>query len=81
MVELARLTELTLMRPDPHVIPGMATGAVDSATPQLVYACRALPDFYTLQIVRILLGEPVRLRGSIRVTLTPTDQREQALRG
>ena len=68
------------MHPHPHVTPGVETGAVHSATPELVYACRALPDFDTLQIVHVLLGESVLLCGSMRVTLTPTDQREQALR-
>lgn len=80
MVTLTRLTELTLMHPHPHVTPGVETGTVHSATLELVNACRALPDFDTLQIVHVLLGESVLLCGGMRVTLTPTDQREQALR-
>ena len=80
MVALTRLTELTLMHPHPHVSPGVETETVHSATLELVRACRALPEFDTLQIVHALLGESVLLCGGMRVTLTPTEQRKQALR-
>ena len=73
------------MHPHPHdtVEAGNlldTVGTVHSAMLELVNACRVLPDFDTLQIVHVLLGESVLICGSIRITLTLTDQRERALR-
>ena len=51
-----------------------------AATLELVNACRALPDFDTLQIVHFTLGEPLLICGYARVSLVPTDQQERALR-
>ena len=61
-----RLTELTLIYPHPDGppltpgkgIPTDVVGTARSVTPELVNACKALPDFDTLQIVHLLLNTP-----------------------
>jgi len=84
---LSRLTELTLIYPHPDVAPVIKAGirldnigTVRPAALELVHACRALPDFDTLQIVYFLLGEPLPPCGCVRMSIASTDLREQALR-
>jgi hypothetical protein len=77
MAGCPRLTELTVFYPHPDNmatetgIPADSIGSARFATLELVHACKALPDFDTLQIVHFL-GNP----------LSPslTDQWDQALR-
>ena len=59
MAACPRLTELTVVSPCPydaqHARTGVqlnSTGRARSAVSELVIACKALPDFETLQIVR-----------------------------
>ena len=60
-----RLTELTIIYPHPHDSRRSETGTLSdpvgsarSATSELVNACKALPDFDTLQIVHLPLVTP-----------------------
>ena len=52
---------------------------VHSATLELINACRALPDFDTLQIVHFRLGEPLWISGDVRASLSPMAKQQQAL--
>ena len=86
----SRLTELTLIYPHPYDYPIMETGTqlytaqtVRSATSELVNACKALPDFDTLQIVHFLLNDnlPISYDGATGYSNVPcTNERKQQLR-
>jgi len=58
MAACPRLTELTVMYPHPD---GAKSKAVPSEMLELVNACKALPDFDTIQIVHFLPGTGDRL--------------------
>ena len=90
MTAFPRLTELTVLYPRSHgtrspetEIPLDVVGIARPATLELLGACKALPNFDTLQIVHFLPNTPspgyvdwwLRNNG-----LLPTEQRKQALR-
>ena len=65
MAALPRLTELTVLYPHPRSTTTTVTEnpldvveAIRSVTLELVDACKALPDFDTLQVVHSVTGTP-----------------------
>ena len=86
-----RLTELTIIYPHPHDAQIAETGTLldpvgsaRSATLELVNACKALPDFDTLQIVHFPSVTPLPMCGCGRVRYgslgLSMEQRRQALK-
>ena len=59
MAACPRLTELTIIYPHPYGAPAVAETA-RSVISELVDACKALPDFDTFQILRLLVDTPPR---------------------
>ena len=92
MAAFSRLTELTLIYPHPDDYPiiMMETGIrlhtvqiIRSRTSELVDVCRTLPEFDTLQIVHLIFGGPLPIRGdgATGYSRVPcTDQRKRELR-
>ena len=57
MAACPKLTELTIIYPHPYDAP-VTVETARSATSELVDACKALPDFDTLQIVHLAVTKP-----------------------
>lgn len=91
MAACPKLTELTIIYPHPDDADVTESGPLldplggaRSATSELIQACKALPDFDTLQILHFPTVAPLPICGCGRMRSgslgPPMDQRRQALR-